>query len=300
MDIKQLEYFVVACERGSFSKAAACMYTSQPNVSKTITALEHELGRPLLKRTGKGVIPTTYGKMVLEYANIVLKATSTISSLSVPDNKNSICLSTYPSNMIARLLVEFYKEFGDEYIIEHHEGSVEEITDQVHQGISEIGIVYVAQRQVQTFKHILSHKNLIFIPLKAKKICLYVGKHHPLYNEDSVNFSDLSKLRFVGGVRDFFSMEHHLESVSMGIIDTKKMHHNVYTNSDHLYTDLLLYTDVCSIGLDFMHKPYEQYDIKALEINGCEPFLEIGYIKDPIKELSKQSLWIIDRLKDMI
>ena len=64
MDIKQLEFFVIACERGSLSQAAACMYTSQPNVSKTIRSLEHELGRPLLERSGKGVSPTAYGETV--------------------------------------------------------------------------------------------------------------------------------------------------------------------------------------------------------------------------------------------
>ena len=34
MEMKQLESFVTACERGSISQAAACMYTTQPNVSK--------------------------------------------------------------------------------------------------------------------------------------------------------------------------------------------------------------------------------------------------------------------------
>ena len=60
MDIKQLEIFVTACERGSFSQAAACMYMTQPNISKSIRALEHELGRPLLIRNAKGVQPTAY------------------------------------------------------------------------------------------------------------------------------------------------------------------------------------------------------------------------------------------------
>lgn len=36
MDMKQLEIFVTACERGSFSQAAACMYMTQPNISKSI------------------------------------------------------------------------------------------------------------------------------------------------------------------------------------------------------------------------------------------------------------------------
>ena len=300
MDIKQLEFFVVACERGSLSQAAACMYTSQPNVRKTIRSLEHELWRPLLQRTGKGVSPTAYGENVLEYAKMILKATATISSLAVPDSKNSIRISAYPSNMIARLLVDFYKELGDLYSIEHHEGTVEEITEQVHQGISEIGIVYVAQRQVQTFQHILSHKNLEFIPLCSKKICLYVGPENPLYGKDSVEFAELHKLKFVRGVRDFYSMEHHLENVSMGVIDTKNLHHVVYTNSDHLNIDLLLYTDVCSLGLDFMYTPYSQYDIKALPVNGCEPFLQIGYVRDPARTLSEQSLWVLEHFRSML
>lgn len=300
MDIKQLEFFVVACERGSLSQAATCMYTSQPNVSKTIRTLEHELGRPLLARTGKGVSPTAYGKTVLEYAKLILKTTATITSLAAPDSRNSIRLSAYPSNMIARLLVDFYQEFGDTYTVEHHEGAVEEITEQVQQGISEIGIVYVAQRQVQTFQHILSHKNLEFVPLQSKKICLYVGPKHPLYAQDSVDFHELDKLKFVRGVRDFYSMEHHLENISMGAIDTKNLRHVVYTNSDHLTIGLLLYTDVCSLGLDFMYTPYSQYDIKALSINECEPFLQVGYVCAPERALSRQAIWIVERFTRML
>lgn len=300
MDIKQLEFFSIACEKGSLSQAAACLYTSQPHVSKTIRSLENELGRPLLLRSGKGVRPTPYGETVLEYSNLILKAAATISMLSLPDTHNSLRLSTYPSNMISRLLVDFYQEWGTQFHIEYHEGSVEEITDHVHQGISEIGIVYVALKQVPTFQHILSHKNLLFVPQDVKKICVYVGPNHPLYHADSVDFEDLSNLKFVRGVRDFFSMEHHLERVSMGVIDSEKLNHVVYTNSDHLTIDLLLHSDVCSLGLDFMHEPYTQYEIKALSINGCEPFLQMGYVFNPERALSAQARWVADRFKKML
>lgn len=173
MDIRQLEFFSVACEKGSLSPAAACLYTSQPHISKTIRTLESELGRPLLLRSGKGVRPTAYGEVVLEYANLILKTAATIFSLSLPDTHNSLRLSTYPSNMVSRLLVDFYQEWGAKFHVEYHEGSVEEISDHVHQGISEIGIVYVALKQVQTFQHILSHKKLEFAPLDVKKsVCM--------------------------------------------------------------------------------------------------------------------------------
>ena len=134
MDMKQLEIFVTACERGSFSQAAACMYMTQPNISlNPDRALEHELGRPLLIRNAKGVQPTAYGKIVLEHAQMILKTAATISSLAVPDEQDNLSLSTYPSNMVARLLVDFYQTWGAAIHIEHHEGTVEEITDHVHQ-----------------------------------------------------------------------------------------------------------------------------------------------------------------------
>lgn len=158
MDIKQLEIFVTACERGSFSQAAACMYMTQPNISKSIRALEHELGRPLLIRNAKGVQPTAYGKTVLEHAQMILKTAATISALAIPDEQDNLSLSTYPSNMVARLLVDFYQTWGSTIHIEHHEGTVEEITDHVHQGISEVGIVYVAKNR-------LAHSS-IFSPIR--------------------------------------------------------------------------------------------------------------------------------------
>lgn len=300
MDIKQLEIFVTACERGSLSQAAACMYTTQPNVSKTIRTLEHELGRNLLIRSGKGVQPTVYGKTVLEYARLILKTTATIASLAIPDEQESLRVSTYPSNMVARLLVDFYKTWGADIHIEHHEGTVEEITEQVQQGISEVGIVYVAQKQAAAFQHILSHKKLEFIPLSVKSICVYVGPKHPLYQENSVDFADLHKLKFMRGVRDFFSMEHHLEHVSMGVIDPKLLQNVVYTNSDHLLIDMLLHTDVCSLGLNFMHEPYEQYAIKPLAIENCESFLQLGYVQDPERPLSPQAQWLIQELAKIL
>ena len=300
MEIRQLEYFVMACEHGSFSGAAACMYTSQPNVSRNIRELERELGRALLSRSGKGVQPTAYGKTVLEYARMMLKTAATISSLAAPDEGNCLSLSTYPSNMIARLLVRFHEVWGAGCHIAHQEGTAEEIINHVCQGISELGIVYVAEKQAATFQHILSHKKLEFVPLETKKICVYVGANHPLYHARSVNFSDLPALKFVGGVRDFFSMEHHLEHVSVGAIDTRSLNYVAYTNSDHLTINLLLHTDVCSLGMNFLYKPYEQYDIKPLEIRGCEPFLQLGYVCAPELPLSAQASWLLGEFRRIL
>ena len=58
MDLKQLQYFVVSVDCGSFKRAAQLLYTTQPHVSKTVKALEDELGCPLFDRNVKGVRTT--------------------------------------------------------------------------------------------------------------------------------------------------------------------------------------------------------------------------------------------------
>ena len=133
-----------------------------------------------------------------------------------------------------------------------------------------------------------------------KKLCVYVGPNHPLYQSDSIDFEELPRLKFIRGIRDFFSMEHHLEKASMGAVDTNLLDYIIYTNSDHFNINLLLHTDICNLGLKFMYGPYQQYDIKALEINGCEPFLQVGYVKAPDRLLSPQALWVIDRFREML
>ena len=95
MELKQLEYFTIVCEKGSFSQAAECLYTSQPNVSKVISSLEKELGRKLVERSSRGLRITPYGETVRDYAKVILKHASLISSMATHHNGKKFTLATY-------------------------------------------------------------------------------------------------------------------------------------------------------------------------------------------------------------
>lgn len=300
MELKQLEFFIITCEKGSFNQAAECLYTTQPNVSKVIKSLEKELGRELFTRSSRGIQITAYGRSVLEYAQNITHNIGLIDSLADRNTGEKFSIATYSSNMIANLLTKFYLHWKNQYVVEHMEGTVEEISDRVSKGISELGITYVAQKQIASFQHILSHKKLKFVPLKIKEACVYVGPNHPRYHTESIDFSELSELYFVRGVRDFFSMEHHLDHVSLGAISTDELHYVSYTNSDHLTISLLLKTDICSLGIDFMFDEYKKYPIKALKINNCEPFLVIGYICPEEEVISAAGMWFLEEFQKMI
>ena len=69
IETKQLEYLVVCARLGSFSRAAEALYTTQPNVSKVIRTLEQELGFSLFIRQSRGIVLTSRGRRVYEYAS---------------------------------------------------------------------------------------------------------------------------------------------------------------------------------------------------------------------------------------
>lgn len=278
MEIKQLEYFVAASEKGSFNKAAECLYTSQPNVSKVISGLEKELGRELFERTGKGIQLTPFGETIKEYAQNILKNVLLINSTMSVNPGAKLAVSTFPSNLLARFLIEFYKETQDECNIEHLQGTAEEITDNVKKGLAEIGIVFIARDQLTSFQHILTHKKLEFFPLDTKELCVYVGRNNPLYQRDSISFSELPDLKFISGVRDYFSMEHHLETVSLGVIRRETLNNVICTNSEYVFINALANTDICGMGVNFLRERYKEYGIKTLTISDCEPFLTVGYV----------------------
>lgn len=300
MELRQLEYFTVVCEQGNFSKAAKCLYTSQPNVSKVVRSLENELGSDLLERGGRVLKVTPYGKSILEYTRPILKHAGIIKSMASDRYGKKFCIASYPSGMIARLLTEFYDHWGENYVVEHQEGSVEEICCLVEKGRSEIGIIYLAQSQRKTFSHILSHKKLKFTPLSEKPACIYVGPKHPRYQDDAIDFSDISSLKFIRGIHDYFSAEIHMEQVSLGVVGQEDLNYAMYSNSDHVTVNALLHTDMCSLGVNLMDEKYALYDIRALKINHCEPFLSVGYVQPETEKLGEASRWFLRKFTQLL
>ena len=73
MELRQLEYFLECAQRGSLTRAAEALYTTQPHVSQVIRALERELGVALFRRTGSGIVLTEDGERIRFYAENAVK-----------------------------------------------------------------------------------------------------------------------------------------------------------------------------------------------------------------------------------
>lgn len=77
-NLKQLEAFVWVSDLGSFRKAAERLNTTQPNISSRIAALETVLDVTLMQRDAGSVRLTSKGKLLLEHARAVLRATENL------------------------------------------------------------------------------------------------------------------------------------------------------------------------------------------------------------------------------
>jgi DNA-binding transcriptional LysR family regulator len=72
MTLVQLRHFVVLADMGSFVQASAALFLTQPALTRSIQALEEELGNALFDRLGRRIALTSVGREVLERARRVV------------------------------------------------------------------------------------------------------------------------------------------------------------------------------------------------------------------------------------
>ncbi|MFI5274387.1 MAG: LysR family transcriptional regulator [Ktedonobacterales bacterium] len=68
INLHQLHIFHAVAEHGSYSRAAASLYLSQPGVSLQVKALERSVGLPLFEKVGRTLHLTEAGRELLSYS----------------------------------------------------------------------------------------------------------------------------------------------------------------------------------------------------------------------------------------
>jgi DNA-binding transcriptional LysR family regulator len=66
MKLHDLHVLMAVADTGSMGKAAVLLRTTQPAISKSVADLENAIGARLLDRSPQGVVPTAYGRALLE------------------------------------------------------------------------------------------------------------------------------------------------------------------------------------------------------------------------------------------
>ena len=73
LNYRHLEYFRAVAHEGGVTAAAEVLHVSQPSISAQLRKLERALGHRLFDRTGRTMVLTPEGKVVLEYADEIFR-----------------------------------------------------------------------------------------------------------------------------------------------------------------------------------------------------------------------------------
>ena len=252
MDLKQLQYFVVCAQTGSFSDAAKVLYSTQPSVSKVVKALEDALGMQLFERLPRGIRLTVQGQKVYQYASRITNEISVLENMATHGMTKWIRVSLNPSSWFANQFVDFYNEtYEKNYHFQLTTAGVRSVMDRVRDYVDDIGFVYILSQQKENFLHEISRNKLQFVPMYETDVVFYPGKETELYDsgKSKVELKDLDGVRFIQNYQDeFFDIGSvHEESFQWKDIDI-----SVLTNSDYIMEKMLKNSRVSNVSGSYL------------------------------------------------
>ena len=142
MNIQQLRYLVAVSDFGSVSAAARSMGVTQPVISRSVRAFEHEHGVTMFALCGRRLVPTEAGKAVVDSARDALAAIDTVGMKArEAGGQAELVIITTPTNGL--LLTTALSELGrGEPGLELRvcrASDAEDVLRRVHEGEAEIG-----------------------------------------------------------------------------------------------------------------------------------------------------------------
>ena len=148
MTLQQLTYIKMTAECGNITEAAEKLFISQPSLSAAIHNLEKEMGVTIFVRSKKGVVLTREGEELLSYAGMLLEQVDImkehfgVGKARMP--KFSVSCQHYSFAVNAFVdVVQTYGAAKYDFIL--RETQTGEIIDDVANGKSELGVIYLSE-----------------------------------------------------------------------------------------------------------------------------------------------------------
>ena len=189
MEIVQLNYFKAIAQYGSFTRAADVLHVTQSALSRSIAALEQDIGFPLFERKGNHIFLTMDGEACLTAAIEALNMLS-----STVDATRARAGLEYGAVRIGIAESVFLKNIIRDFLLEHpnvhifckilSEGQIRRSLEE-----GEINFAVTRERPVGPkiqWEEIFSDRMMVRFPAD-----------HPLAGRDGVHLSELSEDHFI-------------------------------------------------------------------------------------------------------
>lgn len=222
MTLQQLKYLVTVAECKNITAAAEKLYISQPSLSAAIHSLEKEMNVTAFVRSNKGMTVTKEGEELLSFARNLLEQADIMKERFCTDSnrKPKFCVSCQHYSFAVNAFVDVVNEYdAAEYNFTLRETQTGEIIDDVSNGNSELGILYLSENNEDVLHKLFKKNDLVFEEIFEASPHIFISKNHPLADKDNINLEELKPYPYLvyeqGERNSFYFSEEFLSVLDM-------------------------------------------------------------------------------------
>jgi len=195
MNFDRLRHFEAVARRGSFLHAAGDLHITQPALTRSVQALEREIGGPLFERRRSGVALTGFGRFVLERVQVLVSSHNQLSR-EIEEFKGGetgtlhVGFGPLPAETLGARAIGRFQTEHPRVKLRVSYPSTDEMADAIKSGKIE---VIVGEPELRK-----DEPDLVRFALKRRPGFLYCRAGHPLLQKPSLVLTDVADYPFVG------------------------------------------------------------------------------------------------------
>ncbi len=302
MTLQQIHYALTIEECGSMNKAAEKLFMVQSALTASMKELEKEIGITIFVRGPKGVTPTPEGREFLNDIRGLEGHYTTLMHKYEGDGnyRRKFAVSTQHYSFAVHSFIKMAKQYDvNTFDFSIRETKTRDVIADVGALRSEIGILYLSEKNEKFIRKLLDKNDLEFHSLIKCNAYVYLSDDHPLAKKKSIKFMDLAPypcLSFEQGDDAYFFAEEILGEYEYSRVITV----NDRATMLNLMKGMHGYT-LCSgiISDDINGDGYIAVPYKA-DADHPNSVMEIGYITKKKSIVSEPGQRYIEELKDFL
>jgi LysR family hydrogen peroxide-inducible transcriptional activator len=226
VDITQLRYYLAVTELGSFSKAATRCHVSQPALTVQMQKLEARMGKLLLNRNHRRIVPTEAGMILIMRAKEILALVE--NAKCEIRNSDSIHAGKVSFGILPTIAPYFLTHVLDSYIarcpktqVSVHENTTDQSLQLIESGKLDFGIISLPVRE----------DGFETETLFSEEMLLAIPPQHPLSKKRQIFTDDLRSEKFI-----LLREEHCLGNQVIGFCNQHDFHPRIVFECGQLAT----------------------------------------------------------------
>lgn len=195
MNLLHMKHALEVAKAGSLSKASEVLLIAAPNISRSIKALENDLGITIFDRTQNGMKLTPEGEEFINFAKEILKQIDDVEKIykTGAPKKQKFSISVPRACYISEAFANFSKSLSkDAAEVFYKETNSQRVIHNILNHDYKLGIIRYAENYDKYFKAMLEEKGFQYELVTEFTYSLIMSADSDLAKKQIISFDDLT------------------------------------------------------------------------------------------------------------